>query len=161
MNPVINRFVRKLAEGYPFSAADVWMLARAIHGEGAHLFGEDRDMVGLWIAATAINRAAKPWWNKGIAAETKTAFHGCVNVVIPAPWAIGLAITALLSPIDWAKGSLFMLSGKDLADQELLHLQGLETRVFRHGLASFYFFTFNPWDPPKSVREALGDTQDN
>jgi len=146
-------FVETVAKDYDWTAEDVWMLARAIQGEGAALFGRLRDEVGLWIASTAINRTLRPWWDQGIAKETETAFHGCKNVARPAPWAVAVALAALLNPNDIARGCIFMLSGKDLHDQGLACLMPFAERHFYKDGNELYFFTFNPWNPPNDLVE--------
>lgn len=97
-------------------APDVLYLARAIQGEGAALFGDCRDEVGLWIGHTAMNRMAKPWWPDTMVGVVSSAFHGYVNVLRPARWAVHLAQQAMERDEDLAEGALFMLSGKDLED---------------------------------------------
>ncbi|NIS82306.1 MAG: hypothetical protein GTO14_19340, partial [Anaerolineales bacterium] len=100
------------ARGY--TADDVILLARAIEGEGAALFGDRRDEVGMWIAHTALNRAAKDYWPDSVGEIVKAAFHGYVNVTVPESWAIALALGSMERSRDWADGALFMLSGRDL-----------------------------------------------
>ena len=142
------RDVERLLSHRPnYTPADVVMLARAIQGEVAYLFGEQRDEVALWIAHTAINRAQKPWWNRGIAKETEIAFHGVDNVESChlEPWAIGIALAALMREEDVACGAVFMLSGKDLKQQGLEHRKPEAVQVFEHEGNDFYFFRDNPW----------------
>jgi hypothetical protein len=92
----------------------VILLARAIEGEGAALFGDSRDEVGLWIGHTAMNRMAKPWWSDTMVGVISKAFHGYINVQRPARWAVRLAKQAMERDEDITDGALFMLSGQDL-----------------------------------------------
>jgi hypothetical protein len=45
-----------------YRVEDLVMLARAMAGEGAGLFGEERDEVALWIGHAALNYWETNWW---------------------------------------------------------------------------------------------------
>lgn len=106
----------------------VMMVARAIQGEEAGLFGTRRDELGRWIAHVAYNRYEKPWWRlmDGVpitfAERTEIDFHGVALVDDPEPWAIRLAhevITARREGDgDATGGCLFMLSLDDLTGRD-------------------------------------------
>lgn len=82
---------------------DTVTLARAIQGEGAAMFGENRDKVATLIAHTAYNRWEKPWWNRidGVdctfAARVERDWNGAK--LVPAedvePWALRIAYQVL------------------------------------------------------------------
>ena len=61
-----------------------------------------------------MNRMAKPWWPDSMVEVVRDAFHGHVNVLYPARWAVRLAEQAMARDEDIAGGALFMLSGADL-----------------------------------------------
>ena len=108
--------------------ADVLMVARAIQGEGAALFGARRDELGEWIAHVAYNRYKKEWWQRidGVpctfAERTEYDFHGVA--LVPEedvePWAIRIAYAVLeerkAGGADGARGALFAMSLVDLQD---------------------------------------------
>lgn len=124
---------------------DVLWLARAVQGEGAAFFGEDRDEVGLWIAHTAMNRLDHPWWEYATVADVvRHAFHGVGNVGQPEQWAIELAQQALDRDEDIAGGAVFMLSGVDLEK----HGWSCSTAIqaFVNDDHEFYFFRTWPGD---------------
>ena len=114
MDPIWLEAFAEACTARGYTADDVILLAKAIEGEGAAFFGDQRDTVGMWIAHTALNRAAKPWWPSSVGEVVKAAFHGYVNVVEPSEWAIALALGSMERSQDWAEGALFMLSGRDL-----------------------------------------------
>lgn len=92
------------------------LIARAIQGEGAGLFGNDRDQVGLWIGHTVMNLYNAKW--QGGRWETPgdvvtSRFHGYVNVIEPEAWAVNLARLAMVQG-DITGGAVAMLSGDDL-----------------------------------------------
>ena len=121
-------------------SADALMLARAIQGEGAALFGARRDEVGAWIVHTALNYWETGWWDtpeyRAIIAKrigvdhldsedvrfwmvVATQYHGTAIVAgDPEPWAIRLAYNELEvrreGGPDKARGARFMLSFDDL-----------------------------------------------
>ncbi|MBN1814697.1 MAG: hypothetical protein JXA14_22850 [Anaerolineae bacterium] len=110
----------------------VLALARAIQGEGAGLFGEQRDQVGLWIGHCAMNRIEAGWWEdafKTPAEQIADAFHGCANVPgRPQLWALRLAKMAYGREEDIAGGVMFMLSRADV--KKLGPLSRAPDRVF-------------------------------
>lgn len=120
----------------------VVMLARAVQGEGAGLFGDQRDEVGTWIAHTVLNRVEHERWSSDIE-EVITepgGFHGYVNVEEPAPWAIGIALAAVRRQRDVTGGALYMLSRHDLEDHNLFAGHAL-LHQFNEGRWGLYFFT--------------------
>ena len=130
---------------------EVW-LARTIQGEGAALFGDQRDALARHIAWTVYSRMAKAWWPNTVRETVESAFHGVVNVRDPEPWALAVARECVLAYRRGqlqADGPLFMLSG---ADMETLDIDPGEARVvFTHGQYSMAFFDHDPF--PKE-REA-------
>lgn len=122
---------------------DALVLARAIQGEGAALFGAQRDEIAVWIAHTAYNRWEKPWWKRidgmdcTFAARVEYDWHGTANVTDAEvePWARRIAHRVLRerrrSGIDRANGALFAMTLDDLLthgwqEQALEH----QVRVF-------------------------------
>jgi hypothetical protein len=140
---------------YEFVAVDLVVLACAIQGEGAHFFGEQRDLVGTWIAHTQMNYWEtgwwRPWWEEQyesydpiFAVVTAHRWHGAVNVSIPDEWAIKIAREAILREHDLARGAKFMLSGKDLATLGIEHKKGEAVFQIERGNHSLYFFELWP-----------------
>lgn len=101
----------------PPADADVLMLARAIQGEGAAAFGPQRDEVGLWIGHTVLNLYEAPWqagrWPT-VADVVLDRFHGHVNVLEPADWALAIAHSVLRCDRDPTCRAQAMLSLADL-----------------------------------------------
>lgn len=127
---------------------EVLWLARAIQGEGAALFGDNRDEVGLWIAHTALNRLNRerhPYWRDKYATivdVVRDAFHGVARVKQPEPWAIELARQALNREEDIAGGAVFMLSGADLKRHGWSSSSAIQ--AFVSDGHAFYFFRLWP-----------------
>ncbi len=115
----------------------VLYLARAIEGEGAGLF-ENREEVGTWIAHTALNRLASPWWPDTVEAVVAEGFHGHARIARPSDWAIRLAREAMARQGDPARGAVFLLSGDDLRAHGW-RAEGA-IRCFRQGRYSLCFF---------------------
>ena len=137
-----NELVEMSDDAKPLDDDTIW-LARAIQGEGAALFGDQRDEVGLWIAHTALNRVHHPWWPEfGVIKVIRSAFHGVENVRNPDPWAIELAKRALNREEDVTGGALFMLSGDDL--KRAGWSSDTAIRSFSYRDASFHFFRLWP-----------------
>jgi len=111
-----------LADAMEPKTPEVIYLARAIEGEGAALF-EDRDYVGSLIAHVAMNRLDIGWWSESMVDIVTSAFHGYVNVQIPAPWSVALAEEAIHREEDIANGALFLLSQADLEKHGWGHWQ--------------------------------------
>lgn len=134
----------EIADSLQPPTEDVLYLARAIQGEGAALFGPERDEVGLWIAHTALNRLDCGWWPQyeTVTDVVKDAFHGVANVKDPEPWAIDLARQALAREEDIAGGALFMLSGDDLERRGWSSAGAIRSIVY--GDKSFHFFKLWP-----------------
>lgn len=142
------------------SDSDVLALARAIQGEGAGLFGEEREALALWIAHTAYNRWEKPWWKRidGVdctfAARVEYDWHGIRNV---APenvelWALRIAHQVLMERrnggTDQANGSLFAMTLDDLQHHDWTD-QGREMLVHviarpNRPLTQFWFMSGDP-----------------
>jgi hypothetical protein len=111
---------------------DVVVLARAIQGEGAAMFGENRDSVAHWIAHTAMNRWGKPWWKRidgadcTFGARVEKDWHGTENVSAEDVelWALRIAHQVLTDRrnggIDRANGALFAMSLADLRTHDWL-----------------------------------------
>jgi hypothetical protein len=126
-------------EPEPAPTLDVIYLARAIQGEGAGGFGDQRDALGLWIGHTAMNRLEKGWWRYDTMVDVIIgAFHGYVNVASPAPWAIDLAYCSIHREEDIADGALFMLSGGDLKEHGWSASTAIKTFTY-HGLTMYFF----------------------
>jgi len=122
---------------------DVMMVARAIQGEGAAMFGARRDEVGEWIAHTAYNYWQRRWWDTDayrariadrIGADclrsedvemwmvVATQYNGTRLVDDPEPWAIRLAHRVLEARrgdgADPTSACHFMLSLDDLQNHD-------------------------------------------
>jgi len=105
---------------------DALMLARAIQGEEAGIFGENRNELATWIAHTAVNRWEKPWWKEidGVpctfSERVEYDWHGVALVKEKdlEPWAIRIAHEVLdarrVGGPDRANGALFAMSSEDL-----------------------------------------------
>jgi hypothetical protein len=116
----------------PVYSVEVVTLARAIQGEGAALFGENRDEVATWIAHVAYNRWEKPWWKKidGVdctfSARIEQDWHGATDVRVEdlEAWALRIAHQTLderrNGGYDRAKGALFAMTLVDLEFHEWL-----------------------------------------
>lgn len=115
----------------------VW-LARAIEGEGASLFGDQREEVGRWIAHTALNRLESPHWPDTMETVVCDGFYGHRLIDWPAPWAMRLARDAMARKTDVTGGALFMLSSQDLAEHGW-STDG-ELRSFRKGHWELHFY---------------------
>jgi hypothetical protein len=116
---------------------DTLLLARAIQGEGAGAFGDDKYLVGFWIANTAINLYEAPWqggrWDT-VGDVVKDRFHGYVNVSEPEPWAMDIARRALARErpaYDCTGGALAMLSRVDLKTHDWPERDDLLLEAFR------------------------------
>lgn len=104
--------------------ADIMTVARAIDGEAAGWFGDQRGEVGAWIAHTAYNRWMRPWWRVqggqtlALSELTLRDFHGTANVQDPEVWAVGIARSVILSRLtnghDPTGECVFMLSLTDI-----------------------------------------------
>ena len=109
--------------------ADTLMVARAIQGEGAAMFGERRDEVARWIAHVAYNRWEQPYWHEidGVPCtfeeRVEYDFHGVARVSEDdlEPWAIRIAYEVMearrAGGDDLARGALFALSLDDIIAQ--------------------------------------------
>jgi hypothetical protein len=175
LNEIIQRlesFRDKLAEETEepepegkYRVEDLVMLARAMAGEGAGLFGEERDEVALWIGHAALNYWETNWWMtkamlKAMLANeperliralnvhqsdvTKYRYHGTTNVEKPPEWAIKLAARALHRDGDITQGAIFMLSGVDLKNMGKYDRRGEAIRGFR-GPKGHEFYFFRKW----------------
>lgn len=110
----------------PSTSIAVKTLARAIQGEEAGVFGEERETLAIWIVHTAINRYDKPWWKRigGVdctfSARVEYDWHGTKNVRLEdvEPWALHIAHQVLeerrAGGIDYANGALFAMTLADL-----------------------------------------------
>jgi len=118
---------------------DAYWLARCVEGEGAHLFGSQRDEVADWIAHTFVNRSQNAWHkHRGIKLDVILNCHGYTKVEEPHWWAYEASVEALIRLEDVTGGALFFLSGDDL---ERMGLEGTETLgSFRQGRWSLHFF---------------------
>ena len=113
----------------------VRLMACAVQTE-ASLLGEWRVPAGMWVAHTAMNRAEAGWF--GPLSETlREDFHGVRHCSQPEPWAISVAIQALMRTEDKAKGSLFVLSYDDL---KRMGPGGHPVRCFEDGQSGLCFF---------------------
>jgi hypothetical protein len=116
--------LRLLLDSHNTVDAGVMMVARAVQGEGAAMFGPRRDEVGEWIAHIAFNRYEKEWWQEidGVpctfAERTEHDFHGVALVDEPDNWAIRLAYEVITARReggeDGARGALFAMTLEDL-----------------------------------------------
>lgn len=118
---------------------DITMLARAIEGEGASLFGDRRDTVGLWVGHVAMNRYETGWWSDLTFSEmVERDFHGVRLVTEPASWAVDLATKAYRRDHDVADGALFVLSKPDTGNLHADITRSVEH--FKEGEWELYFF---------------------
>lgn len=147
----------RLSDAHP--PIDVLTLAQAIQGEGAALFGEERDRVATWIAHTAYNRWQKPYWKRidGVdctfAARVEYDWHGSANVQGDVePWAVRIAYQVLNDRRnggeDQAKGALFAMTLTDLEEHGWMeHARSLVVDVIVHPddpLVQFWFLSRFP-----------------
>lgn len=140
------------------SLDDELMLARAIQGEGAHLFGAQRDRVGLGIAFVALKRLNAAPQGTTLRDVIEAGLYGWTNVDEPEPWAFALAEQALMShggtlpDLDPCPPCMYFLSGDDARalDVDL----STETWSVRSGAWSLHFFT--DW-PDHKEADRLGD----
>ena len=105
---------------------DVLVVARAIQGEEAGLFGSRRDELGEWIVHVAANRWAQPWWKQidglpcTFGARVEHDWHGTalVDSGEVEPWAVEIAYRVLEERRnggkDQAQGTLFAMTLDDL-----------------------------------------------
>ena len=147
MDPMWHEAFAEACTARGYTADDAILLARAIEGEGAALFGDQRDTVGMWIAHTALNRAAKRWWPDSVSEIVKADFHGYVNVAEPSDWALALAIGSMERDRDYTNGALFMLSGRDLDNLGIRECAKSAIRYFATSRGhELYFFARWPGD---------------
>jgi hypothetical protein len=118
--------LRAMLDAHGTVDGDTLMVARAIQGEGAALFGARRDEMARWIAHVAYNRYEKDWWQfiDGVsctfAERTEHDFHGTALVGEDElePWAIRLAYEVMTARRaggpDEARGALFAVSLDDI-----------------------------------------------
>ena len=136
--------LRALLDSHNTVDADTLMLARAIQGEGAALFGARRDELARWIAHVAYNYWEKRWWDtpaylaalavflerESLGSDevemwmvTAQRFHGVA--LVPEddlePWAIRIAHEVMTARRaggeDGARGALFAVSLDDIVAQ--------------------------------------------
>lgn len=123
---------------------DVWALGRAVQGEGAELFGSQREEVGAWLAHAAVNFHEAGWQPGTLAEQVEQRYHGVRNCDVPALWALRLARQAIEREADVTSGAMFVLSGQDLRVAGMESVKGKAVRSFRHGRHEFYFFKLWP-----------------
>ena len=136
----------------PFANHDIQMIARAIQGEGAHLFKDRRDQAGIAIAHVVRNQVLSPYFPDEVVQVVQENFHGIVHVPgNPDTWATEL-VWRSLSMSDTTGGSVFVLSGHDLHDLGLYRCVCRAQRSFIRGIWELHFFT----DWPAAYVEEIG-----
>lgn len=129
--------------GIELHLEDAVLLARAVEGEGAGLFS-NRDEVGQWIAETAMNRTERKWWPHDLITIVTRDFHGYVNCKVPQPWALVIAVQAILREGDMTGGAVFVMNGPDIAKLGA-DKADRAIKVFTEGKHALYFFRQWPW----------------
>ena len=135
----------------PFADHDIYMIARAVQGEGAHLFKDRRDQAGIAIAHVVRNQVLSPYFPDEVAQVVREHFHGIAHVGDPDAWATALAWQSL-SLDDTTCGSVFVLSCQDLHSLGLYHCVRYAQRSFVRGIWELHFFT--DW-PTTYVKEDI------
>lgn len=115
---------------------DIFWLACAIQGEGAHLFPH-RDEVGIAIAHVVLNRVDDLYFPATIPDVVQGGFWGALTITQPDEWAISLAQRALELP-DTTHGSLFVFSGDDIRHLNLS--PALSERSIYNGRWELHFY---------------------
>lgn len=126
---------------------DVTLMARAIQGEGAALFGTEAETVADWIGHTVLNLFEAPWqagrWGTP-GAVVADRFPGYVSVLQPMAWAREAAKKCLARDKDITGGAEAMLRQSDLERHKWPPRDDLLIRSFQSA-AGFELRFYSRW----------------